>query len=728
MIYAVALSIVLLLNPAAAQQPPPGQQLLSAADYQSLLPADQQLLDSLVSGLSTPLNDSIKLGMLAELSEICEEADIPKFVMPAQKIADRLILKSRESGNQSSMKHTLSLKGKTLNNIGFYHWQVSGNMHQALEFFKLSLKFRQQAQDKAGQAESLNNIAELYRVQGNINKALDAFRESMKIREEINDVEGIIVGLNNISLIYVQQAEYDLALENYFKAKEMADASNDITNAAHILHNIGYLYQTMGDTSKVIEYELKSLELFKKLNYLSGIALIYNDLGAYYQKAGQSNKAMEYYKMSYEHWRKAGNKADAIITLVNIGNIHNAKNNLDSALTYGLQSLEFAKASGSPDNIKRASQLLYDVYKKKGVYEKALEMHELILVMSDSLLNLETRKATYRQQVKYEFDKAEAVQRAEHASELALAEESKKIRSIIAYTAVGGALLLFIFLAFSIQRLKITREQKLIIENQKKHAEDRNQYISDSIDYAKRIQDSILPSIKELKQYFTDHFILFKPKDVVSGDFYWFSVLPGKPDQAILVVADCTGHGVPGALMSMIGHTLLNEIIIEKNIHSPSRILEQLHTGVTNALHLESGNQKDGMDAGVLYIDKRSGSIKFSGAKHSLLYIQNDKIIELKGSGFSVGYSPLGTLPEFIELDLNPYPSGFMYLCSDGFQDQTSDNQKGRFLKRNLRELLQAHSQKPGKEQKNVLENEFKNWKGSKTQLDDVLVMGVKLG
>lgn len=250
--------------------------------------------------------------------------------------------------------------------------------------------------------------------------------------------------------------------------------------------------------------------------------------------------------------------------------------------------------------------------------------------------------------------------------------------------------------------------------------------ITNSINYAKLIQQSIFSSIKNLQNIIPESFIFFKPRDIVSGDFYWFKVT----DRFIFIaVVDCTGHGVPGAFMSIIGSNLLNEIIIQKNIVLPSDILLKLDEGVKNSLSNKSADEKlqdDGMEISLCRIDKKFNKITVSSSNQSSFMIIQNEIIELPGSLHSIG----GMITKNKVFDNHEYeiiPNSLLYLFSDGFQDQFGGERVKKYSSLKFTTFIQSIHSKPMTEQCLLIENEFEQWKGTNKQIDDVTVMGIRL-
>jgi PAS domain S-box-containing protein len=265
------------------------------------------------------------------------------------------------------------------------------------------------------------------------------------------------------------------------------------------------------------------------------------------------------------------------------------------------------------------------------------------------------------------------------------------------------------------ERLKMERE-----------IEKKNKAIRDSINYAKRIQHAMLPLREEIKSNLPDSFILFKPKDVVSGDFYWFSALG---DDIFIAAADCTGHGVPGALMSMIGNSFLNEIVNEKKILEPAAILDTLRENIIKTLRQrgEESEAKDGMDISLCRISKKTLEMQFAGAFNPLYLIQNGELTEVKGDRFPIGYTKGKEGIRFQNHNFQLKKGDLIYLFTDGYADQFGGPKEKKFMYKHFKETLLSIREKPMAGQKEVLDNAIEDWKGPLEQIDDILVIGCRV-
>ena len=276
-----------------------------------------------------------------------------------------------------------------------------------------------------------------------------------------------------------------------------------------------------------------------------------------------------------------------------------------------------------------------------------------------------------------------------------------------------------------IKQNKELEKQRDITQKQHDTIAHKNKEINDSINYAKRIQTATLPTSEIDKSIIDEHFILFLPKDIVSGDFYWYHDFE---EHTVVTAVDCTGHGVPGAFMSMIGVSFLNEIIIEKKILDAGQILNMMRNRVVTALDQTNkiSGASDGMDMAICVIEKKTKKMQFSGAFNPMLCIRNNEIVEIKGDRMPIGiYAKMKNnfKTHTFDLQLNDK----IYLFSDGYPDQFGGSKGRKFMIKNFKFFLQEINELPMNEQKNILESSLENWKGKFDQIDDILVIGFKI-
>jgi serine phosphatase RsbU (regulator of sigma subunit) len=281
-----------------------------------------------------------------------------------------------------------------------------------------------------------------------------------------------------------------------------------------------------------------------------------------------------------------------------------------------------------------------------------------------------------------------------------------------------------------IENYRQNLEQKVIertaeVTQQKEIIEQINRDLTDSIRYASSIQESVLPEVPKIKTHLSDFFVFFSPRDIVSGDFYWFTHHNGK---TVIAAVDCTGHGVPGAFMSMLANVLLNQIINIEGILEADEILNHLHQRVRLALKQAETHNRDGMDLALCVYDSRNKTLSFAGAKNPLIYIQNNEIFEIKGDRYPIGGEQKETERFYSRHSFSIENSTCVYLFSDGFPDQFGGPENKKFLGKRLRELFLEIHHLPFSEQHEKLRQTFEEWKGEgRKQMDDVLVIGFKI-
>lgn len=276
-----------------------------------------------------------------------------------------------------------------------------------------------------------------------------------------------------------------------------------------------------------------------------------------------------------------------------------------------------------------------------------------------------------------------------------------------------------------IERTAEIQKQKDEIESQKDDIEEKNQSIMDSIHYAKRIQNAILPADDYWENNLPDSFVLYKPKDIVSGDFYWMSK---KDDRVMIAAVDCTGHGVPGAFMSIVGNNQLNYSVNVKNARKASEILDYLNKGVTRSLHQKKGTSsvKDGMDISLCSIDKDKMMLDYAGAFNPLYLVRNGEIQIFKGDKFPIGAFMDEELQSFTNQEISLQKGDAIYIFSDGFADQFGGEKGKKFKYKQFQELLLKNQSLSMKDQKAELDKAIVSWMGKLEQVDDILVIGVK--
>ena len=374
--------------------------------------------------------------------------------------------------------------------------QQLNNPKKALEYFKLSLKIREEIKDKTGIGKTLYNIALIYDSQGQIKEAIDCYQKSLKIFEEINYINGIAAALNNIANIYKDQGETNEALEYYKKILKMEGDDNFAAAAAFI--NIGIIYYEQFNNQEALKYFERGLRMQESLQNFDGIASALHNIGMVQRSLGNLQEAIVFYQRALKMYKDQNDKQGVALTLENIGIVYQMQGNIKKATEYGEKSLTLANELGYPEKIRDAAKFLAEIYKNEKAPVRALEMYELYILMRDSINNKETRTSSIKSKLKYDFEKKEAEKAVLVAEEKKVAHALLKQEKIKSYALFGGLALTGLFGAFMVNRFRIINKQKKIIEEQKALVDLKQREVMDSIRYAKRIQQSLLPSEKYL--------------------------------------------------------------------------------------------------------------------------------------------------------------------------------------------------------------------------------------
>ena len=610
---------------------------------------------------------------------------------------------------------------------------IRADYEKALEYYSNSLAIRNGLGDKKEVAGSYHNIGRVYEKQGNYQRALEYYLKSLSIAEQLGKKRGMINNYNTIGLIYQEQGNYEKAMDYYLKSLKIAKEFGDNRGIGDSYHNIGLVYQDQDNNEKSLKYHSKSLAIFEQIGDKKGMGACYNNIGNIYSDQGNYEKALEYHLKSFVIREEIGDKKGMGSSYNNIGIIYKKQDNYEKALEYLLEAKNIKQEITTIKGLDETSEALSEVYKKLGKYKQALEVHELYMEIKDSIAKMDAEEELYKFEVDKEYQLKKQADSILHADEIIIQQaenrakeeqlKSEKQRRTGLLVIVG---LVLVSLGFVFVQLRKTKAQKVVIEGQHEKLNESHREITDSINYAKRIQDALMTSAVYIKDVLPESFILFKPKDVVSGDFYWIYRSP--KGQIYFTVADCTGHGVPGAFMSMIGTSLLNEFIIENNLEDTAEVLTKMREQIIKSLDQKGlqGENKDGMDMALCKYDPKKGTVQYSGAYNPLLHISKNQINQLKGDSQPVGLHTGKKLP-FTSKEIQVAKGDMLYIYSDGFPDQFGGEKGKKYLSGKFKKFLLSISDKPIDEQNTLIKAEFTNWIGDHEQIDDVCVMGVRI-
>lgn len=618
---------------------------------------------------------------------------------------------------------------------------------QALDVLaKLELDKQNNSKKNNLYAQTYSNLGVYYSIKSDYSIAIDYYLKGLKLSEDAGDMKLLYRLYNNIGIVFQEQGDYAKCLDYYSKSLRIAVDLDFSEGIAREYGNMGIVCALQNNSKQALEHYFKSMKMNEMLGNQTGIGVTLNNVVRVYLRQDSLEKAFEYGNKALSLNKKNNNKIEIANSVLWLGVYYNRKKEFNASFKNLFDALHLAESVGSKKTIMECYGSLATLYKESTISLldtvngkllsleqmrlKSLHYYKRMYAIKNNVFSDENKSAFVKSEINFDQDKKDAIKKAEHEMLVSIAEAKKKRVTVISITAIGGLIVVIMFSIFILKLFRTTRKQKTVIEVknievelQKKEIEEKNKDITDSINYAKRIQRALLREEEHVSKHLPEHFILFMPKDIVSGDFYWGYE---KLDYWYFAVADCTGHGVPGAIMSMLGISFLNDILSTEAILSPAEILDRLRDRVIEELRQknETIGNKDGMDISLVRVNLKTLEVEWAGANNPLNYIQNNELLEIKADKQPIGYYPYSRI--FTNHQLQLKKGDVVYIYSDGYADQFNEDDKKMTKKRFKEELLKVSSF-PLNEQKNKLSEFFINWKGQAEQIDDVCVMGVKL-
>jgi serine phosphatase RsbU (regulator of sigma subunit)/ATP/maltotriose-dependent transcriptional regulator MalT len=668
-----------------------------------------------------------------------------------------LVLYER-AGDTRNIAFCLSTIGDT--------YLFEGNFSKAAECHMRALELSKKTGDRHREAFCYSSIGNNYHMQGDFNQSIEWHNKSIEAARSVNE-ENIIAGsMGVIADAYANLYNYPKAIETYLEALDLAEKKQDKHNTAFIYAGMSDIYMRQGDMVNAEKYLNMSISLSKQIGDVSRScdgeltmaqlllekgdtatarkttedalqlavdnsypfheAWAYRIMGRLQEGQKNYSEAIENYKASLRISLDLGDQKETAETRKFLAHVYLLNGQTDEAIREGEAAFALSYVIQSPGLRVELAEILSQAYERKGDFRKALDYSRQVKTLGDSLNNAENLKKQTELFLQHQFDQEKELGRIEQAKKDAATEARYQQQTVILAIAVIGLIILGVLLFFIFRGLRQKQKANEIISEQKKLVEEKNQEITDSIYYAKNIQEAMLPTPEIIQGLFSEHFVFFRPRDIVSGDFYWVGQRNGKK---YFAVADCTGHGVPGGFMSMLGITLLNEILDEKNITSPEKMLNELRTMVVQALNKErkAGTQftRDGMDIALCCIDEQNNKIYFSGANNGLIIVRGTEMHELDPDKQPIGayeHDQSFTLKEF-----TIQRGDIIVAYSDGYPDQFGGLRGKKLMYRQFRHIILQATAKQNTDRVQVLAYEFDSWKSAHAQIDDVCVMGVKI-
>ncbi|MBV6483955.1 MAG: hypothetical protein KFKLKKLM_00420 [Flavobacteriales bacterium] len=704
-------------------------------------------IDSLKNELKLSKTNTESIAILNQFGIFYESiSDYPKAYYYLNKA--KLLNQNNIDVNQNIVTH---------NYIGYVYWHKS-DYSNALFYHSKALELC-----KANNITN-ENLAFTYLMLGNdyydkgdFNKTAKFYYESIKVAESINNNAILIQSYNRLSKLYFKMKDLKLAEELAKKSLKLNN-ENDKRELAVSFNSLGNIALERKQTDSALFYFQKTLLNFEKCGDKIGQSIASINLGDTYLALDQRKKTAYldssyfYYKQSYYLNQIVDNKFGMIYGLWGMADIDFFNKKYSETLLKYTEALRLAVDIGAKSEELNLYLKKHELYDKMGQTDQSLLYLKKHIELKNKVESSEQAKQLLKQESKYEYEKLMAQEKALAEQNKLIEAEKNKWKNIILILVLSVSVVLLFVTYTSIKRLKIIRSKNALINQINKELEFQKQEIIDSITYAKRIQQAILPPLKLIKETLPESFVVYLPKDIVAGDFYWMESLSAvhssqftvnseqSTDNSKLILfaaADCTGHGVPGAMVSVVCNNGLNRSVREHHIMDPGKILEKTREIIVSEFEKSDEIVKDGMDISLCALDFSSDKklLKWAGANNPLWIIrpirhceldsESHELIELKPTKQHLGKvdNPIPFVTQEFELQ----KGDTFYLFTDGFKDQFGGEKGKKFKSANFKKLLLSIQNLSMDEQKQFIYQTFMDWKGSLEQIDDVCIIGVRI-
>lgn len=655
------------------------------------------------------------------------------------------LLATQELNFAKEIKNLMFI-GAACNSLGVSH-AVRGNTQEAMKFYRRSLNARKLMGDSMRMAGAHVNIGFSYDDLGDYPNAIQSYLNALALYEGIGNARGVATTQSAIGTIYQQMKEYESALEYHNKALKTNEHIDNRSGLAVNYGNVGTIYGEQKIWDKAISNQRKSLSIKRELNDKMGVAISYSNFGAMYKRMGATDSALYYHALGLALFEELKHKRGMALQYYNTGSMEGIAGNHRSAIALCYKGLHLSRVTGSVPDERDNCSCLYKSYQALNRSDSALRYYQQHILLRDSISNEENTREITQKEMRYAFAQeqmADSLQQANqiHEQELAHQAEVGRQQTYAASGILGFVLMLVIAaLSFKSYRQKkkdnlLISEQKSEVEYQKVQLEEKNHEILDSIRYAKRLQQAILPPDQLIARHLPESFVFYRPKDIVAGDFYWMQQIGS---HVAIAAADCTGHGVPGAMVSVVCSNALNRAVREFNLTQPGAILDRTREFVIERFAQSEEEVKDGMDVALCVLNSENGKVFYAGANNPLYHVKsiddqhNERHVHNEThyvNEIKADKQPIGKFMEddpFTTHEVDVSPGDMLYLFSDGFADQFGGANGKKFKYKPFKRLLLDIHNKPLVQQKQSLENAFVEWMGSHDQLDDVCIIGIRM-
>lgn len=603
--------------------------------------------------------------------------------------------------------------------------QESNDRLKAFDFANVAYALSQKTKNKQMMGQCINFLGDLNWFSGDYASASNYYYKALAIFEELKDTSGMAESYRNIGWIYMGQERYKETVQYFNKSLAINEKLGLKAKLIANYDDLAIVNKLMGNYEEAIKLCKHTIKLSEASASTKGLATAYGNLAIIYVEMGEYDFAIENFQISNKNHELIDDHYNCAEGYIGLAQCYFHIKNYHKAIEYAEKSAAISQKFQYKTTLTSAYQLLAHIHSAQKNYQNAFKYMELFSNLRDSTYNEKNSRQINEMSAKYESEKKElminSLEKDKALSDEKSAQDKKFKIYLIIFCSLIAIFTIFLFRSF-LQKKKANNSLSLAY----KEIEVKNKDITDSINYAKQIQRARLPNPSIILSHLPDSFGLYKPKDVVSGDFYWFA--EHENGKLLLAAADCTGHGIPGAFMSLIGIDELNHAVLEKRLCDASSILASLNKGVKKALRQNEENSmsRDGMDIALIIFDLKNNTIEYAGANRPLYYIRENILNEIPPTKAAIGGTTSND-QEFKSHTREIKKNDMIYVFTDGFADQFGGESGKKFMTKRFKELLLSIHKKPATEQEAILEKSLAEWKKEISQVDDILVMGVKI-
>ena len=645
-------------------------------------------------------------------------------LLPAALFANNAVIDSisRLLQQESDPKREILLQCQ----LGQNYTEI-GEFQRGGELANSALVAAREMEYEFGEATAYYSLGRLHQYMNDWNKALMYHYKAIPIFEKLAAFEELAWTYLNMGIAFHAQKNYEKALEHEYKAIDVFKKAKNRQGEAYSLLNISLAINELGYHDSAFVFMNEAKDICVEIKDLRGVGYVLNSMAEIYERMGEFEKAIEGNLECIKIRKQENDKMDLSFCYSNLGSIYLKMGQPDRSKAY----LDQAEELATDIDAKAVLRTIY-LYKSKidsmnGHYSSAYMNFKRFAHYQDLLSNEENQKKAA--ELQHQFEKAQQDQeiemiKKEQAIQNEVNVQERKMMTIGIVALIFGLFLVGAFSVSLYKRANQMKKQRNIIVKQKERVDEAHKSIKDSIVYAQKIQQALLTGTEYIQTHLNkEFFIYYQPKDIVSGDFYWATE---HNDEFYLVTADCTGHGVPGAFMSLLNISKLTELILERELSSPANILNEQRRLIIEALSGRNDqNSQDGMDCVLCKFNADKTKVTFAAANNSLWIIRNKEVLRFKGDKMPVG-KYMEEEHDFTEQTVDLLPGDMVYTFTDGITDQFGGPDDKKFKPRRLEELLLEVHQLPMDEQELIIMRNMEEWMGNTEQTDDILMIGVR--